>query len=74
MDSSAKEKNPYEHRGSQLLPTNQIAMHEKKKGENRVSLAPPSRKNNDDVSPRVVTKNRKSTMFVSSQTKNFEDL
>lgn len=71
---STKDKNPYEHRGSQLLPTNFTAMHERKKVENRVSLAPPTRKNNDDISPRVGINNRKSSLFVTSQTKNFEDL
>jgi hypothetical protein len=59
---STKDKNPYEHRGSQLRPTNHNAMHERKIGENRVSLAPPTRKNNDDVSPHVGIKNRKSTL------------
>jgi hypothetical protein len=49
-------------------------MHERKKVENRVSLAPPTRKNNDDISPRVGINNRKSTLFSTSQTKNFEDL
>jgi hypothetical protein len=71
---STKDKNPYEHRGSQLLPTNHMAMHERKKGENRVSLAPPTRKNNDDVSPQVGIKNRKSTLYMTGQTKNYEDL
>jgi hypothetical protein len=59
---STKDKNLYEHRGSQLLPTNHTAMHERKKGENRVSLAVPTRKNNDDVSPHAGIKNRKSTL------------
>lgn len=69
---STKDRNPYEHRGSQLLPTNYTAMHDRKKVENRVSLAPPTRKNNDDVSPHVSIKNRQSTMV--SQAKINEDL
>ena len=59
---STKDKNPYEHRGSQLLPTNHTTMHERKIIENRVSLAPPIRKKNDNVSPQVGIKNRKSTL------------
>lgn len=65
---------PYVNRGSQLLPTNHTAMYEKKKTFNRVSLAPPTRKNNEDVSPHVDTKKRKSTLYVSNQTKTSEEL